>query len=305
MTYSHDKPVQSEADDAGDATGDRFKGVADLLDRVECWIPTDLTKFGKKYQKHIFLIAALVTSLLLLILGVAFRVLRIGDGVSVFNLCVDIVVGVFMVWALYWAASEFVEQQSEPKLWLVFGKRVRSKCESVKTLPVSLTGETVSKIHHELKVCLWLEGEPTKVGRQVRVEIKICSEPPAERSEFPEQTFEAAHYFYGGQGYHRVTLQFKGDMVVYPSTDNYLGFLNVVWKCECPPEKLDFVYRIFTPDWIDGKYTTVPAKVDWQERESGLATENTKRSSRALLTALAASFGVGVLAGWLLDMLRD
>ena len=35
-----------------------------------------------------------------------------GIAVAVFNLLVDIVVGVFTVWGLFWAASEFTEQAS-------------------------------------------------------------------------------------------------------------------------------------------------------------------------------------------------
>jgi hypothetical protein len=322
-TQNRDEPAQRKASVAEERTMGRFKGLADQFDRMERWIPPDFNEFWKKYQRHIFVIAAFVLLILLLILGIVLLVLGKDDGASIFNLCVDIFVGIFAVWALFWAASEFAEAQVRPKLKLVLGKKVNGGCKPLPNPPIRLSGKIIANRGKKLEVCLWLENGKRKIARLARVEIKLQAPPSNDRAfptpstyRFYPRTFHPSHYHYKGTDHYLVVLQYKEDLIPY-HTSNFLGVLSVVWENEqTSPKDVEFGYRIYNLDGPPDR-GKIPAEIDWPEKEPDLTSVNhndetdlrninepSKRSPLPFLTTLA-TLGAGVIIWRLVDALRE
>jgi hypothetical protein len=223
-------------------------------------------------HKGAFLKAAHAAILLLFIAGVLIWVLITNNGVSpndgfsCFNLLVDMVVGFFTVWGLYWAASEFVEAQEKPKLRLVLGK-VNGGITPIRNSSLLLEGRRYAIDRQKIvKIGLFLENDKPKAGLYVRVMIRICATPPPTKYKFNHRFIEPESFPHKGADFLEVTLQYGDDLVVY-QTSNLLGFLNICWEYnQTPPKKMELEYRIFT---LNGPPTRSaspqPIDIDWQE----------------------------------------
>jgi hypothetical protein len=155
---------------------------------------------NKLNQKHVFLTCAIIAFLFLSctccsIVGISIKYDAVspGDGISLFNLLVDIVIGIFTVWGLFWAASEFTESAVKPVIQLFPGKSNEPvvagnwgmiEYSLMKKPPFFIPGwyETrniggTSKRLPNIACGLWLENEQSKAGRFVRVVVRILSTP--------------------------------------------------------------------------------------------------------------------------------
>ncbi len=150
--------------------------------------------------KFWFLSLVLVTVLFLLLFLIPLNFspywrLDEGEGFGLYNLLVDIVVGSFTVWALFWAASQFAEAQIKPDLYLIIGREsndqtgvdpIRSQNEAligrddfIDALPVS-----------QVIIGLFLENAKPKTATFVRLTLRVANVPNPIHFEPIENSFK-------------------------------------------------------------------------------------------------------------------
>ncbi len=115
-----------------------------------------------------------------------------GEGVSLYNLLIDVAAGVFTVWGLYWAASEFAEAQIRPDLHLVIGREteaqtgidpVRHETDELYGRNGVIDNEPVS----QLVIGLFLENARPKTATFVRMTLRVSGVPtPVHFEPIPE-----------------------------------------------------------------------------------------------------------------------
>ena len=152
-------------------------------------------------QRHLFIVSAIAALFLLCcacsMLGIlaASDIIKVSESVSCFNLLVDIFVGIFTVWGLFWAASEFAQSAVKPVLHLLPGRQEKAQKPDYSSFtakefplmrepPFLLPGwygwaGTQSPERDPYVECgLYLENETSRAGRYVRLVMHVLADPP-------------------------------------------------------------------------------------------------------------------------------
>lgn len=218
-------------------------------------------------------VVLVVMAVVLIVLVRLYGVLSYETGISFFNLSIDIAVGVFTIWGLYWAASEFAGAQVKPDLHLIIGKESEDQ-QGIDPLPneadaligwkdVSKLGGPVSRV----TVGLFLENHKPKAARYVRIELWVHDTPhPKEfvrRKDFFK--FEVKEFAIRGEA---VVLQFGEDLVVYGGTGVYLGKILVGWPQGIYPGSITLRAKLHNLESSEPKEVIVSRPIHWIERAS-------------------------------------
>jgi hypothetical protein len=201
--------------------------------------------------------------------------------VGFFNLLIDIVAGVFTVWGLYWAASEFAGAQVKPDLHLVIG---REKDDMPFTSEAdALTGVLAlhqddpaveAKYLPQVGVNLFLENTRPKAARYVQVVLCVRDIPPFKYFEVWLTPYAKLPRAKAGDGQATAlplgearALQLGEDFIVYKGESAYCGTAFVIWPEGIQPEKITFVAKLYSLD-SEPKEVIVPRPIHWIERAS-------------------------------------
>jgi hypothetical protein len=243
---------------------------------------------NKLNQKHVFLTCAIIAFLLLScaccsIAGISIKydVVSPSDSISLFNLLVDVVIGIFTVWGLFWAASEFAESAVKPVLRLLPVEGGRSQIMATRgrkfsplkgRSPFYISGRTKEsprtvepKRDPHILFNLYLENEKSRAGRHVYLVVRVCAAPAP----------SACEYSYFGKVLGRtdpdatditISRQFPENLVVYQSPV-YAGALRMRWDANFSdsalPKRVVLDYDIYT---LDGaSHNEVVLFVEWSE----------------------------------------
>lgn len=212
-------------------------------------------------QKNIFLVSACLATLLLgiacvVIIGVSIwasttntvEVFGAGDGIGLFNLLVDIVMGVFTIWGLFWAASQFSEQSIKPRMRLLPGLVKDgpgdAECIPVVESPAQLPGYVRSGGRGKggrLDVGLFLENRKPKIAQHLQIVIEIDSQPPTYNIH-PESPYECQ---WNVINRNKVIMQFEESLIVYMGHGVHIGKLGLLWEQSPLPDSCRLSYTIF------------------------------------------------------------
>ena len=207
------------------------------------------------------------------------------DGIAIFNLWVDIVVGIFTIWGLYWAATEFAESARKPDLRLLVGRPIEPsapvRLQQEFTFPPSpllhipgwyeRPSEPVEPPPRPRVVCgLCLENRSSRAGRYIRVVIRTSATPAPIRcrSELHRSYLRPAQSESEDPktGQPSTSVQLEESLVVYQSPV-LIGALVVEWDSELPkdefPESIVLDYDIYTLDGASNG--EIKLHIEWNE----------------------------------------
>ena len=177
-------------------------------------------------------------------------VMSYNDGISVFGLAVSLVAGVFTVWALYWAATEFSEAQVKPDLRLLIGRPT----SRLGTTPLysdteELRGQEVGFPERHDPVSrvdfgLFLENKNPRAAQFVRITLRLddCQTPVKFHALLDNFILPPIPNYIENEA---IFLQFGNDLVVYPIDGIYIGAVRVEWETIARPERLVVNARLF------------------------------------------------------------
>jgi hypothetical protein len=169
--------------------------------------------------------------------------------VAIINLLVDIVVGVFTVWGLFWAASEFSEQSLRSQLNLLLGEAQdvngEMRCTPLHRTQISVTGQRIQQegdVLGKIKIGLFLENTRPRAAQRIQLRIEIRSVPPI-RDVYPDERTFTLNY-HPNYTETKVILRFEDDLVVYQGEELFLGVLHVDWLDPALPNTCELRYVI-------------------------------------------------------------
>lgn len=202
--------------------------------------------------------------------------------ISYFNLLVDVAVGFFTIWGLYWAASELA---LKPDLRLIVGKDTDLYGDGVTPLLTgtdALLGQVARRQTYILcsgitsvgvegsvsvvGVGLFLENTQPRAAQYVRVVLHVRGVPQVMTFAPVQSTFKYKPRVNAGRDEHGefVFLQFDDDLVVYKGHGVYLGKVHVVWPQGVRPERITFVASLYSLD-SEPKEVTISHPIRWTE----------------------------------------
>lgn len=244
-------------------------------------------------QKTIFLICVLVAVTLLFCscfsLSILIRTnfLDSSKGISLFSVLLDIIIGFFTIWGLYWGASEFSDFAARPRLQLLPGKMDAPRALDVIVKPslVSLVSEPPFRvngwfkkpvIHNppkkgpHLECGIFLVNTKPKEGRYIHLVMRVSSSPTPSSCKFQLRndwhTSEPRVEKDAPQDSFTLSVLLPDELVVYQSPV-FIGDLIVRWDTKLTsaevPRKLLIYYDVYTLDGASrGK---MDLGIDWEE----------------------------------------
>lgn len=171
-------------------------------------------------------------------------VMSYNDGISVFGLAVSFVAGVFTVWALYWAATEFSEAQVTPDLRLLIARSTSrpGRAERLYSDIEELRGHEVTHPERPDPVSrvdfgLILENKNPRAAQFVRITLRLkeCQRPITFR---PLLEYFIQPSINNDIENEAIFLQFGNDLVVYQADGIYIGMVRVEWETNARPDRL-------------------------------------------------------------------
>jgi hypothetical protein len=225
-----------------------------------------------RIMKSSFLTAVVIAALALAVV----LVLQIKSGFTVpltegkvgyLNLLVDIVVGFFTVWGLYWVASELA---LKPDLDLVIGNELvgAGSGEPLAGETDALIGQETSPFSRifepQVHVALFLENRNPKVARYIRVVLEVRDVPCPKRFERMRSVPHSEVVYARLEG-EAMVFQFGEGLAVYKGAGKvYCESVTVVWPQGCYPKRITFVAKLSSSEG-DSKERTVSHPIRWIE----------------------------------------
>lgn len=209
-------------------------------------------------EKHNFLHAVAVAVTIWMVLSllsgvlVLFDLTDVGFWISLVNLMVDIVVGIFTVWGLFWAASEFAAAQVKPDLRLIIGRESEDRLGIVPLKNEAdeligrdgLVGDTPAS---QVIIGLFLENGQPKAAQYVRITLRVRNTPPPGILHAVGRSFNYEPKINEVRG-EALFLQFGEELVVYQGDGVHLGNIRVAWAKDVRPDKVDLVAGLYSLD---------------------------------------------------------
>lgn len=212
------------------------------------------------------LLIAVVLLLLVAIYLCAIEKSDLSNRVALFNLLVDIAVGTFTVWGLYWAATEFAESRREPVLRLiVLRESGGGYVMAPPGEPIVLQGQnnqcrcglTVSNAGSVIAKQLYLEFRFSGANI-IKVEDELCITP------FPPGVTRAPDF-----SYHGLYMSFGEDVACHPGQEHlHLARLKLTFKSGTMPRELLLSY-ILRAEKMQAMKDSIPLTIDWQRDDDG------------------------------------
>ncbi len=231
-------------------------------------------------SKNRFIVSALVMGVVSCFLGVFMLgspkpqyLWQLGrsNRIALFNLWVDVVVGIFTIWGLKWAASEFVAAQVKPDLRLIIGRESEDRRgiiplrrgsdelvgrdNIIDSMPVS-----------QVIIGLFLENDQPKAARFVRITLRVQGAPSPKILDAAKPPSDQVGYVYvpkinvvRGEA---LFLQFGEELVVYQGDGVQLGNIRVAWRQGIRPKKIDLSVGLYSVD-SRPKEITVSHPIRW------------------------------------------
>jgi hypothetical protein len=238
-------------------------------------------------HKKIFLLAVAVGLLFLACscpLTSAWRLILDEDrafAVTAFNLLLDFVVGVFTVWGLYWAATEFAESAIKPDVRIRVGNPPRPPILEHPELVDYPLGESQpyqvvgTRILRESSVSdsstpnvpcgIYLDNVTSRAGRHMLAVVRVCATPRPDSCVFRHMGYavnekEIWSSLDSERSCQVLRIQFAEELVVYQAPV-LVGVLFILWpenldKNELPNQVL-LDYSIHTLDGANHEKTTL------------------------------------------------
>ena len=223
-------------------------------------------------HKRVFLGCAIVGFLGLCVSCLALIALAVAGflqpptGVAVFNLFVDIVVGVFTVWGLFWAASEFSEQSLKPQLGLILGEQEindgKPAYNPIDSTKLSVCGHTSLQGQGWVEIGLFLENRRPRMAERIQLAIEVESNPQV--SGVSPKLGSSVYKYHENITRNKVVLRFEDDLVVYQGEGVLLGVLRVDWPQAPLPSVCELRHTIYKAEGRPdiGRHMIC---IDWQQ----------------------------------------
>ena len=214
---------------------------------------------------HRWVLGLCVSCLALIALAVA-GFLQPPTGVAVFNLFVDIVIGVFTVWGLFWAASEFSEQSLKPQLGLILGEQEISDGQAaynpIDSTKLSICGYTSLQGQSWVEIGLFLENRRPRMAERIQLAIEVESDPQV--SGVSPKLGSFVYKYHENITRNKAVLRFEDDLVVYQGEGVLLGALRVEWPHSPLPNVCELRHTIYKADGRPdvGQHMIC---IDWQQ----------------------------------------
>ena len=213
---------------------------------------------GRFGARRLFGIAAAASIAVMATIGIVVTAdgARAAGAIATLNLWVDIAVGAFTMWGLYWAATEFAEASVRPSVEVVLvppssGDDTPAyelhpanwayNISSVDRLPVFGMCNVASSYGlggPSVQVGIALKNTSTRAARYIQIRLRMATAPAPEAAmltrHFPAPSAEDEPQFYKGAV---VSAQFAEDLVVY-QTEAIVGIVEFAWSYEIPLEDL-------------------------------------------------------------------
>lgn len=213
--------------------------------------------------------------------------LDLSGGVSLFNLVVDIVVGVFTIWGLYWAASQFAEFAIRPSLQLLPGKIDApqvfdgvARSSLVSNPPFRVNGWFKKPVmggppldYPHVHCGLYLSNRKSKAGQYIHLRMHVCASPAPITCEFQHRSVapnltpsRIRTEKEPGNDCLNLSVRLSDELVVY-QVPVFIGDLIVRWETQLTdaevPRKLLIDYDVYTLDGASqGK---LDLYIDWKK----------------------------------------
>ena len=176
-----------------------------------------------KVAFRVAVIVAVVVLVIVLILQITMDLIvpLIEGEIGYFNLLIDILVGIFTVWGLYWAASELA---LKPELRLF----TETTWSGVKLRRNVLIG---SKKDGLLECNLFVMNTRPKAARHIQVVLDLAVAPPPSvfaADPVPGAFTDWVRFFEAPLSF-SLRAQFGGDLVIYKGKPIHVGILKVGW----------------------------------------------------------------------------
>jgi hypothetical protein len=223
-----------------------------------------------------------------------------GNRIGLYNLLIDIAAGVFTVWGLYWAASEFAEAQVRPDLRLIIGAEaadqqgidpLRSATDALIGRDSLVDGNSVSQV----VVGLFLENDQPKAARFVRVTLRLRDVPRPLYFRPIDQSFKYKMNTNVVIG-EAIFIQFGEDLLVYKGDGVQLGNICIAWQRGVRPERIALVAGLYSLDSKPRKDVVVSRPIHWLEtRMSRREEEPIKDEGKNLSNRVVRSFLILVI----------
>lgn len=197
-------------------------------------------------MKRRFGVSVLASGMVLIVFLVVLRFAvheDAGTEIAVFSIGVDVVIGVFTVFGLYWAAVEFSESRVEPKVVV--------RLESPE-LSCSLEKPDYWSVRWTRVV---LENKTSKAGRNILVVIEYAHSPQppdttnlhvAKHCPLVNPKMASVSVCWP----HPISLPIDESVVVY-ERPLHLGYLKMAWHSKTPPTEVQLKCCVYT---LDGSY---------------------------------------------------
>lgn len=241
-----------------------------------------------------FLISAAFAILLLvfaffdLVNLVDVAMIETGIGISIFNLLVDIVIGFFTIWGLYWAGKEFAEFAIKPKIHILLGKdkdpefkNDPSNYSIVHTKPLILPGWEKLYLgsgaytnNPTVRCGVYLENKKSKAGRNIQIVFNISSNPVLDHCSFSylsgcrpngSKSNVKGEKIPSNNAF-KISVRFTSGTVVYQAPI-LVGELKLVWNSNIEigelPEYITMDYDVYTLDGASNGEMKV--FLDWEK----------------------------------------
>jgi hypothetical protein len=227
-------------------------------------------------QKTLFLVTAAIGIVVLLAVALVLRWLvpdwgeDVGLKVAIFNLVVDLVIGVLTIVSLYWAATEFSEFAVKPKVLLLPGKAATSSALAcmVSEPPFEVLGSDC-----RVRVGLYLKNAHRRAARNVFLVLRarVTRRPGILLFEYRTAVPEGGQRYRGREtrdGQEGLWIPFSDDLVVYQDAV-HVGRLSLTWddKLESGiqelPRRVLIDYDVHT---LDGaSHGELELHIEWEE----------------------------------------
>jgi hypothetical protein len=166
--------------------------------------------------------------------------LRLGTAIAGYTLLLEFVVGIFTVWGLFWAATEFSEFAVKPDVHLLAERAIGSQ-QKRRPQPECSSTFIVSELTQfrggtGFRASLHLENSNRKPARNIALTLKVRSEPCPwpwsfkQITALPEEV-SSEHHPQIQNGELRIWVRFSNELVVYDHPV-FIGNLEVVWDNE-------------------------------------------------------------------------
>lgn len=221
--------------------------------------------------KKVFLcsagISVVVLIIILILLNTLPPVMSYSDGIGLYGVLVSIVVGIFTVWGLFWAASEFSDAQIKPDLKLMVGARYRDGTIPLIKETDPLIGHNIEKSDpplSQVNIGLFLENYQPKAAQFIRITLRLKDA----QSILEFKAVEGGFKYYKPKinivekKDHAIFLQFGEDLVVYKGDGVFLGMVYARWEKDSRPNVLTIEAGLYN---LIGnpKIVTISHPIDW------------------------------------------